>query len=126
MDDAKILSGAVIDLHIEPDLLDIELLGPIHIGHGDDDDLELPVHDDCSVLRRPSTVDRRPSTVDRQPSLVRAVRRLRTAWPIRCSFSIKAKRTWPSPPGPKPTPGEVATSASLMRCLANSSEPISR
>ena len=26
-------------------------------------------------------------------SLVRALRRLRTAWPIRCSFSIRANRT---------------------------------
>ena len=30
---------------------------------------------------------------------------------IRCSFSTRAKRTCPSPPGPKPTPGLTATSA---------------
>ncbi len=45
---------------------------------------------------------------------------------MRCSFSINAKRTWPSPPGPNPTPGEVATFASLTRYDANSTEPISR
>ena len=39
---------------------------------------------------------------------------------------MRAKRTWPSPPGPNPTPGEVATSASFTRNLENSSEPISR
>jgi hypothetical protein len=48
-------------------------------------------------------------------SLVRARRRLRTAWPMRFSFSMRAKRTCPSPPGPKPTPGEEATSASETR-----------
>ena len=61
-----------------------------------------------------------------QPSLVSAPRKFRTAWLMRCSFSMRANRTWPSPPGPNPTPGEVATSASLTRCLANSSDPISR
>ena len=61
-----------------------------------------------------------------QARRVRARRRLRTAWPVRCSFSMRAKRTWPSPPGPKPTPGEVATSASRTKSLENSSEPISR
>ena len=38
-----------------------------------------------------------------------ALRIPRTAWPMRCSFSTRAKRTWPSPPGPKPTPGDTAT-----------------
>src|SRR6266540_3861106 len=61
-----------------------------------------------------------------QPSLVRARRRLRTPCWMRCSFSINANRTWPSPPGPKPIPGEVATLASLTRKDANSTEPISR
>ena len=60
------------------------------------------------------------------PSLVSAPRRWRTAWPMRCSFSIRAKRTCPSPPGPKPTPGDVATPASLTRYFENSREPISR
>ena len=50
-------------------------------------------------------------------------RRLRTAWPMRCSFSISAKRTKPSPPGPKPLPGETATSQSRISAEANSSEP---
>ncbi len=48
------------------------------------------------------------------------------AWPMRCSFSMRAKRTWPSPPGPKPTPGETATWASCTSIEANSIEPISR
>ena len=48
---------------------------------------------------------------------------LRTAWPIRCSFSTSAKRTKPSPPGPKPTPGLTATFASRVSMVANSSEP---
>ena len=39
----------------------------------------------------------------------------RVAWPIRCSFSISAKRTCPSPPAPKPTPGLTATLASRAR-----------
>ena len=72
----------------------------------------------------------RPALTARGPPLSRAwssaLRRLRTAWPMRCSFSMRAKRTCPSPPGPNPTPGEVATSASLTRYLENSSEPISR
>ena len=45
-------------------------------------------------------------------SLGEALRRWRTACPMRCSFSISAKRTWPSPPGPKPTSGDTATLAS--------------
>jgi uncharacterized protein YndB with AHSA1/START domain len=61
-----------------------------------------------------------------QPSLVRARRRLRTPWPMRWGFSMRAKRTWPSPPGPKPMPGEVATLASLTSMEANSTEPSSR
>ncbi len=61
-----------------------------------------------------------------QRSRVSDLRRLRTPWPMRCSFSMRANRTWSSPPGPKPTPGEVATSASVTRNLENSSEPISR
>ena len=59
-------------------------------------------------------------------SFVSAFFRLRTAWCVRSSFSISAKRTWPSPPSPKPTPGLVATSAFSMRNLENSSEFIAR
>ena len=47
----------------------------------------------------------------------------RVAWPIRCSFSISAKRTCPSPPAPKPTPGLTATLASRARRTAASREP---
>jgi len=56
--------------------------------------------------------------------VLRSLRSVRTAWVMRCSFSISAKRTKPSPPGPNPTPGEVATLASETRYFANSSEPI--
>src|SRR5207244_3627732 len=44
------------------------------------------------------------------------------AWRMRCSFSISAKRTWPSPNGPKPTPGETATSAFSISSFENSSD----
>ena len=64
-------------------------------------------------------------TVSR-PSLGKALFRLRMACLVRCSFSISANRTWPSPPGPKPTPGDVATLASCTRNDENSIEPISR
>ena len=45
---------------------------------------------------------------------------------MRCSFSIRAKRTWPSPPGPKPVPGETATSQSRTSSSANSTDPMAR
>ena len=63
-------------------------------------------------------------TAGGQPSLVRARLMPRTAWPMRCSFSTRAKRTKPSPPGPKPTPGDTATFASRTSNLANSRLPI--
>ena len=44
---------------------------------------------------------------------------------VRCSFSIRAKRTNPSPIGPKPIPGDTATSAFSIRSFANSSDPSS-
>src|SRR5208282_1458917 len=50
----------------------------------------------------------------------------RIAWRVRCSFSISAKRTKPSPSAPKPTPGDTAIFASAIRNLANSIEPIAR
>jgi hypothetical protein len=59
-------------------------------------------------------------------SLVSAFLMLRTAWPMRCSFSMSANRTNPSPVGPNPTPGEVATLASSTRNDEKASEPISR
>ena len=36
------------------------------------------------------------------------------AWAVRCSFSIMANRTWPSPSGPNPTPGETATTSFVV------------
>src|SRR5690606_7668987 len=50
----------------------------------------------------------------------------RTAWRVRCSFSIRAKRTYSSPYSPKPMPGETATLASDSTRLENSSEPMAR
>ena len=44
----------------------------------------------------------------------------RTACWIRCSFSTSANRMKPSPPGPKPEPGEIATFASDKHSVANS------
>ena len=49
----------------------------------------------------------------------------RAAWRMRCSFSTKPMRTNPSPPSPNPNPGATAISASRIRCLANSTDPIS-
>ena len=45
---------------------------------------------------------------------------------MRCSFSISANRTYSSPPGPKPIPGDTATSHRRTMCVANSIEPRSR
>src|ERR1017187_8768925 len=50
----------------------------------------------------------------------------RVAWRMRCSFSTRAKRTWPSPRGPNPIPGETATAAFSRTSLANSREPAAR
>lgn len=60
-----------------------------------------------------------------QPSLGRPRRRLRMACWMRFSFSMRANRTKPSPPGPKPTPGDSATSASRTIIEQNSTESIS-
>src|SRR5207244_12394916 len=53
-----------------------------------------------------------------------AFRMPRTAWRVRCSFSISAKRTYWSPYSPKPMPGETATFASRSSSFETSSEPI--
>src|SRR5439155_13281518 len=42
---------------------------------------------------------------------------------VRASFSIIAKRTWPSPNSPKPMPGETDTFALANNRFANSREP---
>ena len=55
----------------------------------------------ATALRARSKPDERRG----QPSLVRARLMPRTAWLMRCSFSTSAKRTNPSPPGPKPDAG---------------------
>ena len=60
-----------------------------------------------------------------QPSLGRPFFRLRMPWAILRSFSISAKRANPSPPGPKPTPGDKATSQSRTSSEQNSTEFIS-
>src|ERR1041384_6474699 len=48
---------------------------------------------------------------------------LRAACRMRCSFSTSAIRTKPSPPSPKPVPGDTATSAFSTRSLENSMLP---
>src|SRR6185312_11934318 len=48
---------------------------------------------------------------------------LRVAWRMRCTFSTRAMRTWPSPYSPNPTPGATATSAFSSSCLENSRLP---
>ena len=50
----------------------------------------------------------------------------RVAWRMRCSFSTRAKRTWPSPRGPNPIPGETATAAFSRTSFENSREPMAR
>ena len=47
-------------------------------------------------------------------------------WLMRWRFSISANRTWPSPPGPNPTPGDTATWASRTSFDANSIESMCR
>src|SRR5205807_5722256 len=80
---------------------------------------------DALTLRSPPRPGTAPTGAWSQPSFVSALRIPRMAWPMRCSFSTSAKRTNPSPPGPKPTPGEMATPASGTSILANSRLPIS-
>mmetsp|Transcript_2838 Transcript_2838/g.7331 ORF Transcript_2838/g.7331 Transcript_2838/m.7331 type:complete len:289 (+) Transcript_2838:212-1078(+) len=60
------------------------------------------------------------------PSALNIALMPRTAWRMRLSFSISAKRTWPSPWSPKPMPGDTQTLAFSSSCRANSSEPSSR
>ena len=38
------VADAVVMIGVEAELLDVEGLGPVHIGHGDGDELELEVH----------------------------------------------------------------------------------
>ncbi len=52
-----------------------------------------------------------------RPSLRNMSRMPRTAWRVRCSFSISPKRTWSSPYSPKPIPGDTATLASASSFL---------
>ena len=51
---------------------------------------------------------------------------LAIAWRVRASFSIIAKRTWPSPNSPKPTPADTDTFACDRIRFVNSSEPAAR
>ena len=55
-----------------------------------------------------------------------ALRMVRTACRVRCSFSIRAKRTCWSPYWPKPMPGDTATLPSFSRNLENSTDPMDR
>ena len=92
------------------------------------------LHDLIAVDRGRVCVGRpsRPPAVPAQAltyrhwSLTRPLRRLRRPWAMRCSFSMRAKRTKPSPPGPKPAPGDRATSQSRTTMEQNSTESSSR
>ena len=42
---AEVVADFVVDVEVEADLLRIEVLGPIDVRHGQDDELELPIHD---------------------------------------------------------------------------------
>ncbi|MFM2067792.1 MAG: hypothetical protein RLZZ584_2701 [Pseudomonadota bacterium] len=57
------------------------------------------------------------------PSALNMALMPRTAWRMRLSFSIRAKRTWSSPWSPKPMPGLTHTLALSSSWRANSSEP---
>ncbi len=104
-------------------------LSPINIPVSDGDRPRGVAHLSATFIPRQQVPER---STDKSPergpqaSRSRQPRRLRTAWAMRCSFSMRANRTNPSPPGPKPTPGDTATSASRTRWLANSTEPMPR
>jgi hypothetical protein len=70
-------------------------------------------------MARLSSAASRPSSRNMRLMLRRACR-------VRCSFSIRPKRTWPSPYSPKPIPGDTATLASRSSFLLNSREPMVR
>src|SRR5437879_2377159 len=42
--DPEVVAGAVVDVDAEADLVGIERFGSIHVGDGDDDELQAPVH----------------------------------------------------------------------------------
>src|SRR3954452_535500 len=44
LDNAEVVSGAVVDVQFESHLLDVERLRAVDVGDGDDDELELVVH----------------------------------------------------------------------------------
>src|SRR4029453_5294558 len=43
-DEAEVVADMVVVVGVEADLLGVEALGPVHVGDGDRDQLELPVH----------------------------------------------------------------------------------
>ena len=77
---------------------------------------------DYRALPLPGPAPPQPTT----PSALNMALMPRTAWRIRASFSISAKRTWSSPWSPKPMPGDTLSLALASSCLANSSEPSAR
>ena len=42
---AEVLTGTVVDEQVEAGLLEVEGLGPVHVGHRDHHKFELPLHD---------------------------------------------------------------------------------
>jgi len=51
---AEAVVGVVVDVHVEPELVGVERLRPVDVGHGDEDDLEGPVHGVLSLVRGPA------------------------------------------------------------------------
>src|SRR5690606_24595767 len=110
-----------------------------HVAHRHGGDFDAPpgaAGDLAAVLGQdrpdPAADDTQPeqTNTDRfhlsSPSLRNMSLMPRTAWRVRCSFSIRAKRTYSSPYSPKPMPGDTATLASASRRLENSSDPRAR
>src|SRR5262249_18935316 len=82
-------------------------------------------HDPSFRVRRAAVVQRTPAARATVRGAAPSARRMpRIACRVRCSFSIKAKRTQRSPYSPKPIPGDTATFASRSRKVENSSDPI--
>src|SRR4029434_7610880 len=51
LDEAEVVADMVVVVGVEADLLGVEALGPVHVGDGDRDQLELPVHDHFPIVR---------------------------------------------------------------------------
>ena len=93
LDDPEVLVGRMVDVDREPHLVRVEGLGPVHVGHGDDDDLELELH--VWLLGLWGTVIRRPGGRAARPA-ARTLRRRRPP-----SHSRSSRRGPPRTGGPR-------------------------